>query len=161
MTFLEARSLDEPERPALVAMLAQEHAAGWLVDQLRRRSPSFDDFAVWSDGAPVGALRGNTRTSFAGNNAFDEFELPRGPHAFLSGIFIATQARGTDAAALLVRSFVLAAEERGATFIAGTMDRSFDGGVRRGFFEKCGFVITLSQQFGAPTDDLLGTLSSL
>lgn len=161
MDHLEARPLTEAERPALIAMFAHVRAAGWLADQLRRPSPSYDDFAVWSNGDPVGALRGSTRSWFNGNKAFDEFQLPRGPHAFLSGIYIVEEARGTTAATTLVESFVLAAHQRGATFVAGTMDLRADGGVRRGFFEKCGFDFTPSGQFGAPTEHLLDALSSV
>ena len=91
----------------------------------------------------------------AGNDAFNEFDLPPGPHSFLSRIFVTQAARGQRIGLALVRELAHDASRHGSTFIAGSIDRSSDARARRRFFTSVGFTLTPSDQFGAHTGDVI------
>ena len=89
---------------------------------------------------------------------FGYFDLPRGPHAFLSRLHVHEDYRYRGVARLLVEDFAYEAESRRCTFIAGTLDHRSDPAGRRAAFEKLGFLVDLStDRFGGKPVDVLNS----
>lgn len=102
----------------------------------------------------MGVLTGSFDSDFFQSGAFDSFELPAPPHAFLDRVHVTELFRGRGAGRALVRAYAEGAATAGCTFIGGSIDLSSDSSARRAFFERCGFSIRDPDNFGAPPLDI-------
>ncbi|WP_250057034.1 GNAT family N-acetyltransferase [Nocardioides bruguierae] len=107
------------------------------------------------DGQIVGVLSGSFDSDFFESGAFDAFDLPPAPHAFLDRVHVHESARGAGAGKALVMEYARQAEGHGCTFIGGSIDLSSDAGGRRAFFERLGFTIRAHDNFGAMPSRIL------
>ena len=148
--------IDESERPALLAFLAATPDFPQQLAYLYRRTGGRDHcFTAWHDGQVVGMLSGSFTSTFSGNRAFDSFELPPSPHAFLDRIHVHESERGRGVGTSLVRAYAEEASARGCTFIGGSIDLSSDSSARRAFFERLGFQVRGYDNFGATVNVVL------
>jgi GNAT superfamily N-acetyltransferase len=90
------------------------------------------------------------------SGAFESYELPVAPHAFLDRIHVHSAERRAGVGGALVAAYGAEAAERGCTFVAGTIDVSSDPAARIRFFKQCGFRVVGQENFGARPADLLG-----
>ena len=110
---------------------------------------------AWIAADIVGVLKGSFDSDFAQSGAFDSFNPPPAPHAFIDRVHVHESARGAGVGRALVRMYVREAHARGCTFVGGQVDLSSDSTARRGFFEDLGFSIRSLDNFGARPLEIL------
>jgi GNAT superfamily N-acetyltransferase len=103
-----------------------------------------------------GMLTGSFDSNVAESGAFESYELPVAPHAFLDRIHVHSAVRHAGVGGALISAYAAEAAERGCTFVAGTIDVRSDPTARTMFFEQCGFRVVGQENFGARPADLLG-----
>jgi GNAT superfamily N-acetyltransferase len=146
----------EADRPALCRMLSESRDFPQsLLYLYQRRSGPDENLVAWRGDDIDGVLTGSFGTDLAASGAFDSFELPPRPHAFLTRIHVRAPARRSGIGRALIRAYAVEASERGCTFIGGSIDLSSESIARRSFFEQLGFSIRALDNFGAGTSDVL------
>lgn len=136
--------LREIDRPALCQMLEQSESFPrhqLLGYQRPRRLSSVNTLVAWRGDVIVGMLTGSFDSNLEESGAFDSFEPPPAPHAFLVRLHVHESARGNGVGRALVETYATEAQACGCTFIGGSIDRSSDPTYRRAFFERLGFAI--------------------
>lgn len=142
--------LAENDRPVLCRMLERsDDFPQQLLGRYHRGSSRNATLIAWSGGEIVGVLTGSFDSDFFESGAFDSFDLPSAPHAFLDRVHVHESARGAGIGHALIQAYAIEAVERGCTFIGGQIDLSSDSTARRGFFERLGFSIRDLDNFGA------------
>lgn len=117
----------------------------------RRGGPSrYETFAAWHGRDAVGMLTGSFDSDFHESGAFDSFDLPPAPHAYLDRIHVLASSRGAGIGRDLLQHYVAEAAARRCTFIGGSLDLSTDPTGRRAFFELLGLPVRGLDNFGAP-----------
>lgn len=130
-----------------------------LVYLYRRTASRYVTLVAWREGEISGVLTGSFDSDFTSNSAFDAFELPRRPHAFLDRIHVRDSARSRGVGRALLEAYASEASERGCTFIGGSIDLSSDPKLRRRFFVRSGFTIRAHDNFGASPIDIITATS--
>lgn len=157
MDSLRIEFLEEADRPAMCRTL--EDSGDVALDVLlRHRRPSslYTTFVAVRGDAIEGMLTGSFDSNVAESGAFESYELPVAPHAFLDRIHVHSAVRHAGVGGALISAYAAEAAERGCTFIAGTIDVSSDPTARIMFFKQCGFRVVGQENFGARPADLLG-----
>ncbi|WP_217134144.1 GNAT family N-acetyltransferase [Leucobacter chinensis] len=126
-----------------------------LVYLYRRTASRYVTLVAWCEGEISGVLTGSFDSDFTGNSAFEAFELPRPPHAFLERIHVRESVRSRGVGRALLEAYASEASERGCTFIGGSIDLSTDPRLRRKFFVGVGFTIRAHDNFGASPIDII------
>ncbi|WP_248704234.1 GNAT family N-acetyltransferase [Curtobacterium sp. MWU13-2055] len=159
MTVQLIRSTDRRE---LVSMLkdASDLPAG-VADWYLAAKPPHVDFVVRTDAAIKGVITGTFGYDYRDNVSFDSLDLPPGPHAFLTRIYVATSARRQGAGSDLLEAFVDEALARTCTYVAGALDLSSSPAEREAFFRKSGFAITDDHMIGARAEEVSSRLARL
>lgn len=151
--------IQQKDRPALCKMLADSDDFPQGLLRQYRRPGHCATLVAWRGGEIAGLLSGSFDSNFAGNWAFESFELPPAPHAFLERVHVRGSARRTGVGRALIETYANEAAARGCTFIAGSIDLSSDDRARRAFFEDLGFTIRAHDNFGARTKEVLAKIS--
>lgn len=154
------RLMQETDRPDLYRMLEEsDDFPQYLLDLYQRgRGRNGDATFVASRGGEIdGVLTGSFHSDLAQSGAFDSFELPPAPHAFLARIYVRRSARCLGTGRALTGAYATEASERGCTFIGGSLDLASEPRARRAFFERLGFTIRDPDNFGARPADVLAT----
>jgi GNAT superfamily N-acetyltransferase len=157
MVTLRVEFLEEVDRPAMCRML--EDSGDVALDVLLRyRHPSslYMTFVAVRGDAIEGMLTGSFDSNVAESGAFESYELPVAPHAFLDRIHVHSAVRHTGVGGALIAAYAAEAAERGCTFVGGTIDVSSDPAARVLFFKRCDFRVVGQENFGARPSDLLG-----
>lgn len=150
MDQLSVRPFQESDRGALLRTLeSSRDFPDELLNLYRRPAVHYETLVAWSRGAIVGMLTGSYDSDFAESGAFESFDPPRAPHAFLVRVHVHEVARGHGVGRALVGSYVGEAVSRGCSFVGGQVDLSSDSTARRAFFENLGFSIRALDNFGA------------
>jgi GNAT superfamily N-acetyltransferase len=110
---------------------------------------------AWMADEIVGVLTGSFDSNFFESGAFDSFDLPTAPHAFLDRVHVHESARGQGAGRALVEEYVRHASGYGCSFVGGQIDLSTESTSRRAFFENLGFTIRDLDNFGATPEQVL------
>ncbi|GIJ36625.1 GNAT family N-acetyltransferase [Micromonospora sediminimaris] len=154
---LRVEFLEEADRPAMCRMLEDSGDVALNV-LLRYRRPSslYTTFVAVRGDAIEGMLTGSFDSNVAESGAFESYELPVAPHAFLDRIYVHSAVRHAGVGGALIAAYAAEAAERGCTFVAGTIDVSSDPAARIMFFKRCGFHVVGQENFGARPADLLG-----
>lgn len=126
----------------------------------RRRSNHYGTFVAWRGDKIDGVLTGSFDSDLAESGAFDSFELPPAPHAFLERIHVRESARGVGIGRALIEMYVNEASARGCSFIGGSIDLSSEPTARKAFFEGLGFAVRDFDNFGAHPTDVLSTIAN-
>jgi GNAT superfamily N-acetyltransferase len=153
----EIGPLAERDRPALCRMLTGSEDFPQNLVYLYRRSGGsghYRTFAAWRDGEIVGVLSGSFSSDFVESGAFNSFELPPAPHAFLDRVHVHESARDVGTGRALIHHYAARAAAHGCTFIGGSLDLSSDPTGRRAFFERLGFSVRNLDNFGAPISQI-------
>lgn len=124
-------------------------------DSTGEPAPPYMVLVAWHGNEIGGMLSGSFDSDLSQSGAFDSFELPPRPHAFLSRVHVHEQVRGMGIGRALVEAYADEALARGCSFIGGSIDLSSDSTDRRAFFERLGFTIREYDNFGAPLPDIL------
>jgi len=111
-------------------------------------------FLAWRGDEVDGMLTGSFDSAFE-SGAFDSFDLPPGPHAFLERVHIRGSARNKGVGRALIEAYAEAASGRGCTFIGGLVDIANEPTMRKAFFRRLGFTICQLDNFGARPADVL------
>lgn len=119
----------------------------------------YQPFAAYDGDRLVGLLRASFDSDFTGNDAFAGFDLPAGPHGFVSTINVHPTYRRQGIGRALLLEYARAAEAAGCTFLGGVIDLSTDDTGRRVFFTECGFHTNAWDNFGQTTGQLLTALT--
>lgn len=144
--------------PALYRMLEDsDDFPQNLLYLYRRGGTAHPAFVAWRGNAVEGFLSGSFDADFRGERAFDSFELPTPPHAFLERVHVHPRARNRGVGRALIEEYAAAAVRRGCTFIGGSIDLSSEPTLRRIFFENLGFVVEGHDNFGVQPTDILAT----
>lgn len=128
-------------------------------DFYRRPQPPHVDFVAWHDQDIVGVISGTFAFDYRDNGSFDSFDLPTGPHAFLTRLYVRQPARRRRVGFDLVRAFAEEAEARRCTYVVGSLDLSSDPRARTAFFVAVGFDIADGDMFGATPRDILDSIT--
>lgn len=152
--------IQQEDRPALCQMLEDSDDFPRDLVRLYRRAGSYATFVAWRGCEIVGMLSGSLDSDFAGNPAFDSFELPAAPHAFLDRVHVRGSVRRTGVGRALIEAYAIEAAAHGCTFIAGSIDLSSDARARRTFFEDLSFEIRAHDNFGARVEDVLARIAT-
>ena len=156
MNNVDVRFAEETDRAALGRMLeASDDFPQTLLQYFRRPSSRDVTLVAWSGPEIVGVLKGSFDSNFQESGAFDSFNPPPAPHAFLDRVHVHESARGAGVGRALVRKYVEEALARGCTFVGGQVDLSSDSIARRAFFERLGFSIRALDNFGARPREIL------
>lgn len=126
-----------------------------LVYRYRRTASRYLTFVAWREGEISGVLTGSFDSDFTGKSAFDAFELPRPPHAFLDRIHVRDSVRSRGVGPALLEAYASEVSDRGCSFIGGSIDLSTDPRPRRRFFVRAGFTIRAHDNFGASPIDVI------
>lgn len=120
------RLMDESERPALCRMLedSKDFPQHLLYLHRRRGGSGHATLVASCKGEIVGMLTGSFDSDFRLGGAFDSFELPLAPHAFLYSIHVNRSARRAGVGRALLRKYAEEASARGCGFIGGSVDLS-------------------------------------
>jgi GNAT superfamily N-acetyltransferase len=102
-----------------------------------------------------GVLSGSFDSDFGEGGAFDSFDLPPAPHAFLDRVHVHESARGVGVGQALIEKYAAQAVNRGCTFIGGSVDMPSDAAGRRAFFERIGFSVRDFDNFGARPSEIV------
>jgi len=155
---VEVRFIKDSERPALLQMLtSSEDFPQNLLTFYRPGRSHYEALGAWSAGEVLGVLTGSFDSNFFESGAFDSFDPPAAPHAFLDRVHVHESARGVGVGRALVTAYAREAAERACTFIGGQLDLSSDSSARRAFFEQLGFSIRDLDNFGATPAYVLST----
>lgn len=125
------------------------------LDSYRRPGGRYETFVAWRGDAIVGMVTGSYDSDLRESGAFDSFDLPRAPHAFLVRVHVHDDARGSGVGRALITQYVEVAMSRGCTFVGGQIDLSSESTERRVFFERLGFSIREFDNFGALPSQVL------
>lgn len=109
-----------------------------------------ETFVAYRAGEVVGMLSGTFDSDFHESGAFEPFDPPPAPHAFLDRVHIAPRYRRLGIGRRLIKFYADEAAALGCTFIGGSLDLSSDPTERRAFFEQLGFTVREHDNFGAP-----------
>lgn len=147
--------LREQDRPALVQMLEDAGDAALATAGMYRIRRAMPDVMIvaWIEDTLVGMLNASYSADFQGMRAFETFNLPRRPHAFLDRIHVHPAARRGRVGEALISTFIGMASDRACTFAGGHVDATSDATGRIAFFRKVGFEI-----HGNPPTFTLGLL---
>lgn len=148
--------VDEADRLALSRML--ESSADFprqLLRYYQRPEGRYSTLVAWKGAELVGVLKGSFDSDFSEGGAFESFNPPIAPHAFLERVHVHESARGIGVGRALVTAYVDAAVERACSFVGGQIDLSSDSAARRVFFERLGFSIRKLDNFGARPSEIL------
>lgn len=155
MNSISIRLIENRDRPALLDLLQSSRDFPQHLLQYHRPGGShYRALGVWSAGELVGVLTGSFDSDFRESLAFDSFDPPPAPHAYLDRIHVHENARGQGFGQELVHAYASLAADRGCTFIGGQIDLSSDSTLRRRFFENLGFIIRTYDNFGARPQDV-------
>jgi len=122
----------------------------------RRGGPCrYETFVAWHGHDLVGMLTGSFDSNFHESGAFDSFDLPPAPHAFLDRLHVLASSRGEGIGRALLRHYAAEAAARRCTFIGGSLDLSSDPTGRRAFFERLGLPVRDFDNFGAPVSEFV------
>ncbi|WP_406071250.1 GNAT family N-acetyltransferase [Micromonospora sp. NBC_01638] len=154
--------LQETDRPALCRMLEEsdDFPQRLLYLYRRRRSNHYWTFIAWRGDKVDGVLTGSFDSDFAEGGAFDSFELPPAPHAFLERVHVRESARAMGVGRALIEMYANEASARGCSFIGGSIDLSSEPTARKAFFEGLGFAVSGLENFGAHPTDVLVTIAN-
>jgi GNAT superfamily N-acetyltransferase len=156
VTGVEARWIEDGDRAPLRGMLegSSDFPQNLLVYYGPRRSRN-RVIGAWAADEIIGVLTGSFDSNFFESGAFDSFDLPPAPHAFLDRVHVHESARGRGAGRALVEEYARQATVHGCSFIGGQIDLSSNSTARRAFFENLGFTIREIDNFGATPEHIL------
>lgn len=126
-----------------------------LLKYYERLGSRYRASVAWRSGKIVGVLTGSFDSDFHESGAFDSFDLPPAPHAYLDRVHVHETARGAGVGRALIETYVAEATAHGCGFVGGQVDLSSDPVRRRAFFERLGFTIRDHDNFGARLDQIL------
>jgi GNAT superfamily N-acetyltransferase len=135
--------LQEQDRPALVHMLedAGDLDPGTIgMYRIRRALPDVM-LVAWVDNNLVGMFNASYSADFHTMPAFESFDLPQRPHAFMDRIHVHPVARRCRVGEALVDAFVQTARDQSCTFAGGHVDATSDPTGRIEFFTRLGFEV--------------------
>lgn len=156
MNNVDVRFVAGQDRAPLVRMLETSDDFPQTLLQYYWRPSSRDvTLAAWCGRDIVGVLKGSFDSDFEESGAFDSFNPPPAPHAFLDRVHVHESTRGAGVGRALVRKYVEEALARGCTFVGGQVDLASDSTARRAFFERLGFSIRALDNFGARPLEIL------
>lgn len=149
--------LEEGDRPAMCRMLEDSGDVAFdVLSRYRRPSSLYTTFVAVRGGAIEGMLTGSFDSNVAESGAFESYELPAAPHAFLDRIQVHSAVRHAGVGSALIAAYAEQAAERGCTFVAGTINVSSEPKARIMFFKQCGFRVVGQENFGARPAEILG-----
>jgi len=130
-------------------------------DWYRSAKPPHLNLAAWNAGTIEGVVTGTFGGDYRGNPSFDSLDLPPGPHAFLTRIYVAPTARRRGTGLDLLEAFAGEALARRCEYIAGVVDLSSMHEEREDFFMKTGFAISDDHMIGARATEVIRRIARL
>lgn len=159
---MTVQAMQPADRPQLVSMLAAARdLPSGISDWYRSAKPPHVDLAAWNAGAVVGVATGTFGADYRGDPSFDSLELPPGPHAFLTRIYVAPTARRRGIGLDLLGAFACEALARRCDYVAGVVDLSSRHEEREEFFTKTGFAISDDHMIGARATEIIRRTAQL
>lgn len=151
--------LEVGDRPTAVTMLGEDRDLPRSVPESYSKSHGWDrDWVAWMGDRMVGLVTGGFG-DFSDRSAFEHFDLPAGPHAFLYRVFVRPAVRDNGVGPQLLNYFMHEAVGRRCTFVVGYLDRNGYVRERRRFFERMGFSIGPDDTFGAQPEAVLDAVA--
>ncbi|WP_022906591.1 GNAT family N-acetyltransferase [Curtobacterium sp. B18] len=159
---MTVRAIQPADRPGLVSMLAAAvDLPSGISDWYRNAKPPHLDLAAWNAGAIEGVVTGTFGSDFQGDPSFGSLDLPPGPHAFLTRIYVAPAARRRGVGLDLLKAFADEALARRCEYVAGVVDLSSEYAEREEFFTASGFAISDDHMIGALATEVVGRIAQL
>jgi len=132
-----------------------------ISDWYRSAKPPHLDLAAWNASTIEGVVTGTFGADYRGNPSFDSLELPPGPHAFLTRIYVAPTARRRGAGLGLLEAFAGEALARRCEYVAGFVDLSSGHEEREEFLTKTGFAISDDYMIDARATEVIRKIARL
>lgn len=127
----------------------------------RSAKPPHLDLVAWNAGAIEGVVTGTFGFDYRDNPSFDSLELPTGPHAFLTRIYVTPTVRRRGVGLDLLEAFADEALARRCAYVAGVVDQSSRHEEREKFFTNTGFVISDDHMIGARATEVIERITQL
>lgn len=153
MTNINIRPLNRRDRAVLIDVIDD-----YRIQNLYRRPGTYETYFTAHYGEDlVGFVEANLNSDFHGNNAWDKFNLPPRPHAYLIRIHVANHTRGQGIGTALIQRLALEAQDHGCTLLGAMLDTAGDVEARCRFFTNCGFTLAGRDHAVATPADIVET----